>query len=182
MTTLLKLLLLMCSSTLIYAQQTTVSADNEISMSNAVASSKDGTYKYYKKGEDQGFTGILYTRYDNGNYLTRQEYKDGIGEGTWINYWPNGNLKEIGTYRNNKVEGPIKKYDQNGNLIAEGEYKDWRIRVNLWKYYDQNGHLIKTVDYGHKGNFKDVEDFYQQGKISTFRYNQLKEKFDKSKS
>ena len=182
MTTLMKLLLLIYSSTLIYAQQTSVSADNEISMGNAVANSKGGTYKYYKKGEDKGFTGILYTLYENGNYLTRQEYKDGIGEGTWINYWPNGNLKKVGTYQSNKVEGPIKKYNQHGHLIAEGHYKDWRIRVKIWKYYNLNGQVIKTVDYGDKGNFKDVKDFYQQGKISTYRYNQLKEKFDKSSS
>ncbi len=148
MTTLIKLLFIICFASSVQAQQTSISAEEEISMSQANASAKDGTYRYYKNGEDKGFTGILYTKYDNGNYLTRQEYKDGLGEGTWINYWPNGNLKEVGTYQKNKVEGPIKKYNQNGNLIAKGHYKDWRIRVGLWTYYDDNGNLIKTEDYG----------------------------------
>jgi len=182
MTTLIKLLICICFASSLQAQPTQISADEEISMSQANASAKDGTYRYYKNGENKGFTGILYTKYDNGNYLTRQEYKSGLGEGTWINYWPNGNLKEVGTYQKNKVEGPIKKYNQNGNLIAKGHYIDWRIRVGLWSYYDDDGNLVKTEDYGSEGDFRDVEDYYDRGEISTYRYNQLKDDFLNQKS
>ena len=181
MTTLIKILLCIGFASSLQAQQTSISAEEEISMSQANASSKDGTYRYYKNGESKGFTGILYTKYNNGNYLTRQEYKDGLGEGTWINYWPNGNLKEVGAYQKNKVEGPITKYNQNGDMIAKGHYKDWRIRVRHWKYYDDDGNLIKTENYGSQGDFRDVEDFYQKGEISEYRYKQLKNKFLNSK-
>ncbi len=154
----------------ISAQATTVSAEREITMSATTANSSSGAYRYYKEGETEPFTGILFARYANGNYKSRQEFVDGIGQGTWINYWPNGNLKEAGSYNQNKVEGPISKYYENGQLKAKGNYKDWRIRIGEWEYYDESGQLILTEDYGSKGDFRDVLAYYKSGQISEERY------------
>ena len=87
-----------------------VESRKEAAMSEVTGKTSGGVYRYYLKGESAPFTGILYARYDNGNYASWQEYVDGVGEGTWINYYQNGNYKEVGTYRQNRVEGPIKKY------------------------------------------------------------------------
>lgn len=43
---------------------------------------------YYKTGTNTPFTGILYGKYDNGNYQTMQEYVAGVGNGKWIDYNP----------------------------------------------------------------------------------------------
>lgn len=144
-----------------------------VSMSQTYASSQDGTYRYYKKGEEQPFTGVLYAKYPNGNYKSWQEYENGVGEGTWINYYENRNVKEQGTYRDNRVEGPVKMYYENGNLKASGQYRDWRIRVGTWTYYDENGQEVKTEDYGKEGDFRDVEYYYQSGQISEGWYQQI---------
>lgn len=167
----LTLALVLITSTI--AAQTKISADRELTMGQVTGSSADGTYRYYKPGESKPFTGILYARYDNGNYKSRQEYVEGIGQGTWINYWENGNLKEVGTYNQNRVEGPIKKYYETGKLKTEGTYKDWRIRVGKWKYYDESGSLTLEQDYGQKGDLRDVEEFYKNGEISKSRYQQI---------
>lgn len=103
--------------------------------------------KYYKKGESKPFTGVLYGKYKNGKYLTLQEYKDGVGNGLWINYYENGNVKEIGTYRDNKVEGPVTKYYSNGNIKAKGTYKHWKKKIGTWDFYSKDGKLIKTETY-----------------------------------
>jgi len=145
----------------------------EIPMSQTNQKYADGKWRYYEKGSSEPFTGILYGKYDNGNLLTRQHFVNGIGEGKWYNYYENGNLREAGTYIQDRVEGPMKKYDENGQVRAEGMYKDWRIRVGKWKYYDANGQLLKIVDHGERGDFRDIEEMYKNGDISKRRYDQL---------
>jgi antitoxin component YwqK of YwqJK toxin-antitoxin module len=143
-----------------------VESRKEAAMSEVTGKTSAGVYRYYMKGESEPFTGVLYARHDNGNYASWQEYVDGVGQGTWINYYRNGNYKEVGTYRQNRVEGPIKKYYEDGTLKAEGTYKDWRVRVGKWKYYDEKGQLTKIEDYGKKGSLQDVNAYYERGEIS----------------
>ena len=145
----------------------------EVSMSNATGKRTDGVYRYYAKGDDKPFTGILFAKYPNGNYSSWQEYVDGVGQGKWINYYENGNYKEMGYYNNNLVEGPIKKYHENGNLKAEGTYKDWRIKIGKWKYFDQNGFLESTQDFGEKGSIEEVKEYYERGEISYSWYSEI---------
>ena len=144
-----------------------------LSMSDVEGITVKGQYRYFEKGATKPFSGILYARYSNGQYQSRQEFVDGIGEGTWINYYENGQLKEVGTYRQNRVEGPIKKYDESGRLRAEGTYKDWRIRVGKWTFYYPDGTVEKVQDYGTAGDFREVEDYYRRGEISKRWYQQI---------
>ncbi len=152
---------------------TATQTQKELAMSETNGNSSSGQYRYYAKGEKSPYTGILFAKYPNGNYETWQTYIDGIGQGVWINYYENGQYKEVGHYEQNRVEGPIKKYHLNGQLKASGTYKDWRIRIGEWSYYDENGRLIRTDDYGEKGNFKEVEAYYQRGEISYSWYQQI---------
>lgn len=145
----------------------------EVSMSDATGNSASGIYRYYAKGEDNPFTGVLFAKFSNGNYSSWQEYEDGLGQGKWINYYENGNYKEVGYYNENRVEGPIKKYYENGVLKSEGNYKDWRIKIGTWKYYDQNGKLKSSIDYGKKGSIEEVEEYYQRGDISYSWYSDI---------
>ncbi|MEM6802205.1 MAG: hypothetical protein AAF696_12425 [Bacteroidota bacterium] len=150
-----------------------VEGSRELSMAETKGMRSNGMYRYYAKGERKAFTGILYAKYDNGNYLSRQEYVDGIGEGKWINYYENGNIKEVGYYKQNLVEGPIEKYYQNGQLKAKGTYKDWRIRIGQWEYYDEKGNLTERKDYGEKGSIEEVKAYYKRGDISYSWYKQI---------
>lgn len=145
----------------------------EVSMAEARGKTTDGVYRYFAKGEDKPFTGILFAKYPNGNYSSWQEYEDGLGEGKWINYYENGNYKEVGNYSENRVEGPIKKYYENGILKAKGQYKDWRVKVGNWNYYDQDGNLVETKDYGEKGSIEEVQDYFDRGEISYQWYSSI---------
>ncbi len=160
-----------------FAQKTISMSDTEtkreVSMSSATGKRTDGIYRYYAKGDDKPFTGILFAKYPNGNYSSWQEYVDGLGQGKWINYYENGNYKEIGYFNNNLVEGPIKKYYENGMLEAEGNYKDWRIKIGKWKYFDKNGNLESTKDYGEKGSIEEVQQYYDRGEISYSWYSNI---------
>jgi len=46
--------------------------------------------QYFEKGSKEPYTGWLYARYDNGELETAQQFKDGVGNGIWINYDPDG--------------------------------------------------------------------------------------------
>ncbi|MEP0985644.1 hypothetical protein [Ekhidna sp.] len=145
------------------------------SMSDVNGSYADGVYRYIENGDTSFFNGSLYAKYDNGNFQSWQEYEKGVGEGHWINFYENGNLKEWGTYIQNKVEGPIRKYFENGLLKAEGTYREWRVRVGKWTYYDESGKRIKIEDYGVKGDFRDVVEYYKRGDISKTWYESILE-------
>ncbi|WP_445383068.1 toxin-antitoxin system YwqK family antitoxin [Robiginitalea sp. IMCC43444] len=138
----------------------------EYSMADVDGKNNNGVYRYYLKGEDTPYTGILYGKHPNGQVSSWQEYVDGVGQGQWINYYDNGNYKEIGFYNQNRVEGPIRKFYEDGSLKAEGTYKDWRVKIGEWKYFNTDGSLKKTVDYGEKGSIEEVEEYYQRGDIS----------------
>lgn len=172
-------LLLMFSGS-VFSQQSISMADTEsrreVSMANAQGKTSDGVYRYYAKGDNEPYTGVLFAKYPNGNFSSWQEYVDGLGQGQWINYYENGNYKEKGFYKKNLVEGPISKYYENGVLKAEGSYKDWRVKVGNWKYYDEDGNLLSTNDYGEKGSLEEVEEYFERGEISKSWYVDIKEK------
>ncbi|WGD34555.1 hypothetical protein [Olleya sp. YS] len=102
---------------------------------------------YYKIGSDIPFTGTLYGKYDNGNYMTMQEYVDGIGNGKWIDFDPMGNKVCEGTYIDNKVEGPVTFFYENGSVKSKGQYLDWKQPIGLWTYFDKEGNVVHTMTY-----------------------------------
>ncbi|ADR22275.1 hypothetical protein MATR_00840 [Marivirga tractuosa] len=144
-----------------------------LSMNEVTANSSDGTYRYYAKGAREPFTGILFSKFPNGQYDSYQQFVDGVGQGQWVNFYENGNYKEIGNYEQNKVTGPIKKFHENGELAEEGIYKDWRIRIGKWKFYNPEGKLIDSVDYGEKGSIVEVQEYYDKGDISFSWYRSI---------
>ena len=89
-----------------YAQEKKVK-QQMIPMSNTYQKAYKLGSVYYKIGTTIPFTGILYGKYDNGNFMTKQEYINGIGNGKWTDYDPLWNKICEGTYKDNKVEGAV---------------------------------------------------------------------------
>jgi antitoxin component YwqK of YwqJK toxin-antitoxin module len=147
----MKQFILLSILALFYTEYTTAQIDTLNQEMVSMSATYQKPYKvggvYYKMNEKTPFTGVLYGKYDNGKYLSIQEYKNGIGNGTWVNYYENGELKEIGTYRDNRVEGPITQFHKNGSIKAKGTYAHWRKKVGTWKYYSKEGLLEKTESY-----------------------------------
>ena len=104
-------------------------------------------YRYYERGSKEPYTGILYGKYDNGNFLTQQDFIDGVGNGYWIDFDPEGNMKCKGTYRNNKIEGPVTFYYEDGSLQSTGQYLHWKKPIGEWIYYDKKGNVVLTMNY-----------------------------------
>lgn len=102
---------------------------------------------YYELGTNKPFTGVLYAKYDNGNYMTMQDYVDGIGNGKWIDFDPYGIKVCEGTYKDNRVEGPITFYYEDGNVKSKGQYLHWKQPIGKWIYYDKKGNVVSTMTY-----------------------------------
>jgi antitoxin component YwqK of YwqJK toxin-antitoxin module len=102
---------------------------------------------YYETGSKKPYTGILYGRYDNGKIMTMQEYKNGIGNGTWIQFDPEGRKEVQGTYIDNKVEGPVTLFYEDGNIKAKGQYRHWKQPIGEWIYYDRKGKMVHKMTY-----------------------------------
>lgn len=103
--------------------------------------------RYFEKGTDQPYTGILYGRYDNGQLMTIQEYSDGIGNGSWIQFNPDGTKSEQGTYVENRVEGPVIRYWEDGSIKAKGQYRHWKQPIGKWTFYDRKGNVVHRMIY-----------------------------------
>jgi antitoxin component YwqK of YwqJK toxin-antitoxin module len=90
---------------------------------------------------------VLYGKYANGNYMTMQEYKNGVGNGKWIDFDPMGNKICEGTYMDNRVEGPVKFYYEDGSLKSEGQFLHWKKPIGKWTYYDKAGNVVHRMTY-----------------------------------
>ncbi|RZS99466.1 toxin-antitoxin system YwqK family antitoxin [Aquimarina brevivitae] len=103
--------------------------------------------QYFENGKKKPYTGILYGKYDNGQLMTLQEYTDGIGNGTWVQFNPDGTKQEQGTYKENRVEGPVTQYWEDGSVKAKGYYRHWKQPIGKWTYYDRKGNIVHTMTY-----------------------------------
>ena len=127
--------------------QTSENNQEMISMSDTYQTAYKLGSVYYKTGTKTPFTGVLYGKYANGNYQTKQEYVNGVGNGKWTDYSPEGVKECEGTYKDNRVEGPVTFFYENGNVKSEGQYLHWKKPIGKWNYYDKLGNLVHTMTY-----------------------------------
>jgi antitoxin component YwqK of YwqJK toxin-antitoxin module len=137
---------LLCISFACVAQIDTINREIE-SMSATYQKAYRLGSVYYKTGTNTPFTGILYGKYNNGNYQTMQEYVNGVGNGKWVDFNPEGIKECEGTYKDNRVEGPVTFFYEDGSIKSEGQYLHWKKPIGLWKYYNKKGNLVHTMTY-----------------------------------
>ncbi|XLS30276.1 toxin-antitoxin system YwqK family antitoxin [Flavobacteriaceae bacterium M23B6Z8] len=142
---------LLLTSTISCAQKTETTQspeENMVAMSDTYTrSSSDSSVRYYQKGSDKPFTGLLYARYDNGELQSVQQFVDGVGNGTWTNYDPDGRKESEGTYKDNRVEGPVTFFYENGSIKAKGQYVHWKNPIGWWIFYDRQGNIVSKRRY-----------------------------------
>ena len=102
------MLLLFCFHAYIASAQTVTNDKEMVLMSDSYQNDYKLGSIYYNMGSNTPFTGILYGKYVNGNYQTKQEYVDGVG---------NGNVKFKGLYLH--LKKPI------------GEWKYFDMKLSL---------------------------------------------------
>ncbi|WGK63714.1 toxin-antitoxin system YwqK family antitoxin [Croceiramulus getboli] len=98
--------------------------------------------QYFQIGSTIPYTGFLCARYDNGQLESVQQFKDGQGNGIWINFDPDGRKESQGTYVNNRVEGPVTHFYEDGSIKSTGQYRSFKRPIGWWTYFDRQGKVV----------------------------------------
>ena len=98
--------------------------------------------RYYEKNSSTPYSGWLSARYDNGALESISHFKDGYGNGLWMNFDPDGNIESQGTLVNNKTVGPAKLFYEDGSVKASGEYVHVKNKVGWWYFYNRQGKVV----------------------------------------
>ncbi len=121
-----------------------------------VGKSREGIWKYYKKGYKENLLmteayhnnqlhGAKTIYFPDGKITEIEHYSHGQKEGKKQVYSFNGQLLQSYTYKNGKLHGPSTVYDASGEKISEGAYKNG-LRYGEWKFYTK-GKLDSTQTY-----------------------------------
>jgi antitoxin component YwqK of YwqJK toxin-antitoxin module len=98
-----------------------------------------------------GYVGALlsgdFTLFCNDIIIQKGNFKKGLKDGIWIEWWPSGLIKESITWKNGVMSGRFIKNDASGLHVVSGNYKNGQY----------NGEIIR-------GKNKDLIRYYSEGK------------------
>jgi len=84
--------------------------------------------------------------YPNGNTKEASMYSNGIKTGPITIWYPSGRIQARGTLNNGVKEGRWRYNDETGTAIEQGLYSNG-TRVGAWTYFDRSSNSQKTVNY-----------------------------------
>lgn len=100
-------------------------------------------------------------------------YKDGVLEGEFVEYFDGGSIKEKGNYLNGKKSGFWMKYSITGSIMIEESFKEG-LRNGWTKSFDESGKEVGKQYY--------LQGRVIKGKELEVRLNQIKKQASESKS
>ena len=117
---------------------------------------KDSLWKYYSYYSkyliaDEFYqkvkkNGLSRTYFRNGKIAEELEYKDGLMNGIWKQYFDDGILKLESFYVQDERSGSFTTYYSNGITETFGYFVN-NLMEKKWQYFDEEGTLKMTVDY-----------------------------------
>lgn len=124
-----------------------------------------------KNGEFDG-TLKTYDTKDNKLYLFQtMEYKDGLGQGPAINYFPNGDIKEKFNMKNGELFGEAVEYYHNGNIKSIENYENSKLNGLKTDFYE-NGNVKEKANYSNDFLNGTKTEYLENGsKIKEYEYN-----------
>ncbi|MCF8225572.1 MAG: hypothetical protein K9J30_06810 [Bacteroidales bacterium] len=98
---------------------------------NMNANELDGIYKLIAK---------------DGQLKEVRTFKNGLMDGTWLEYDENKNLVAIANYKDNQKHGIWVIWDSNGTKRYELYYENGK-RSGKWRSWDESGKLVSEKNY-----------------------------------
>ena len=146
---------------------------NLVAQGNYINMQRDSVWLYYSNyagtlshrveyasgkhaGKEQSF-------YPDGSVAEETIWKDGLKEGSWMQYFKNGQLKSTAAYIGDKLEGAFMAFYPDGKKEIEGAYRN-DAPDGEWKRYDDKGTLVSTIKYtnGQITNYDELEAAQQE--------------------
>ena len=145
-----------------------VSCSSEVNREDVVF--RDG--KAYAVNSEKPFSGVIVS--GGTKELTKQEYLNGIKQGSYLRYHANGQLAEEGAYDNGYEVGKHFEYFQNGKIQSLREFDEIGNPISIYRYFMNGDVKYKNVANQETG-ISTYEEFDDQGNII------IKENFKKGK-
>jgi len=84
------------------------------------------------------------------------QYKNGLRDGAWEQYYSDGKIKIRGTFVNDENAGTFQAFSPEGQLMISGQYADGH-RDGIWTTWDDKGKLLKK-EYYKEGKLQKTEE------------------------
>jgi antitoxin component YwqK of YwqJK toxin-antitoxin module/CHAT domain-containing protein len=108
------------------------------------------------------------TYYENGNLLTKCDYKNGLKDGKWEWYNSQGVLEESGFYKNDKKIGDwMVLYDGAKSLMEKGSYDSSGKKTGYWEFYYENGNKKSEGEFKNGSNHGNWKFYHDNGVVKT---------------
>jgi len=133
---------------------------------------KDGIWRFYNgeqklvkqdsysKGLKDGAWIVFYV--SNGNRASEINWKGGVKNGSWKEFFENGQLKLSATYANDKLIGEHKSFYLNRRVSRKGKYINGK-QDGPWIAYSESGVIVNKAVFD-KG-YLEKELRYENGKV-----------------
>jgi len=113
---------------------------------------------------DEPFTGVVVSKYENGQLKQKVTYKNGKKDGPYKFYYENGMLEVDGVFKDEGRGWVFESYNENGQLEQKGTFRDGKEN-GIFENYDENGQL--SLRHTYKNGRQDglFEAFYDNGQV-----------------
>ena len=122
----------------------------------------------YAPNDDEPFTGIVFDFYENGEKKLNGNYRKGLMNGKWTDWYESGQKSsETTSFKDGIPDGLFTSWYENGQKESEGTFKDGK-EDGLHITWFENG--FKESEYTYKNGVKVegstwyVEQWYENGK------------------
>ncbi len=115
---------------------------------------------FYEVNNDNPFSGKVFQKYANDQFLMTGFFEKGLKTGEWINYYNNGQIKLRENYSQNFLDGIFESFNENGSPIILTNYKKGKFNGN-YKEYSGQDRLLKNINYkegNYEGNYLEYND------------------------
>ena len=79
---------------------------------------------FYLPNQQEPFTGENLCVYTNGQYHSKGDLLNGLGDGKWTWWYENGQISQEGNYKDDEMDGKWIWWHKNGQIKSEATYKD----------------------------------------------------------
>ena len=94
--------------------------------------------RFLEVGTQIGYSGPIFSVYDDGTIESTGALKDGLETGKWVTYFEDGVKETEGAFENGLEVGPWSYFHENGNLESSGSYQDGSL-VGRWTAFFEDG-------------------------------------------
>ena len=136
---------------------------------NYVNMQRDSVWLYYSNATKTVSNRVEYTAgkhhgreqsfFPDGSIAEEINWKVGLKDGAWTQYFRSGQIKSSGAYINDQLEGVFSTFYPDGAQEISGAYRHG-APDGEWKRFDEKKKLVSTIRYsdGKIANFDELED------------------------